>query len=300
LPLSIRSLISINIAAVEYGGPVSYNRFMDNKDYYKILDVKESADSDEIKKAYRNLAFRYHPDRNPGGQEQMKEVNEAYAVLSNQEKRREYDQLRQSFGSFARDRFRQTHTEEDIFRNSDINQIFEELSKIFGFSRPEDIFTRDAFYGRNYQEFKFKGPGVSGGGLFFFGPLGTASRTAAGPAGKESLASRLMVKGLTKLQKMAAKKLGIVLPEKGRDFNASLTVTPDQAIAGGKVKYTIYQGNAPREVLITVPAGIREGQKIKLKGLGEEGKDGGDAGDLFLKVRIRRPFFERMKEILKS
>jgi curved DNA-binding protein CbpA len=99
---------------------------------------------------------------------------------------------------------------------------------------------------------------------------------------------------------MAAKKLGIVLPEKGRDFNASLTVTPDQAVAGGKVKYTIHQGNAPREVLITVPAGIKEGQKIKLRGLGEEGKDGGEAGDLFLKVRIRRPFFERMKEILKS
>ncbi len=131
----------------------------------------------------------------------MKEINEAYAVLSNAEKRRDYDSLRQSFGSFARDRFRQTHTDEDIFRNSDINQIFEELSRIFGFSRPEDIFSRDTFYGRNYREFKFKGPGISGGGFFFFGPMGNAYRSAEGPAGKESLASKLMLKGLGMFQK---------------------------------------------------------------------------------------------------
>jgi DnaJ-class molecular chaperone len=290
---------SINGAALEYGRPVSYNRSMDSKDYYKTLDVSEGATPAEIKKAYRNLAFRYHPDKNPGNQELMKEINEAYAVLSSPEKRREYDLMRQSFGAFARDRFRQTHTDQDIFRNSDINQIFEELSRIFGFSKPEDIFSRDAFYGHNYREFKFRGPGVSGGGFFFFGPLGNAYRSGAGPAGKGALSSRLMLKGLGIFQKMAAKRLGIVLPEKGRDFNASLTVTPDEAAAGGKVKYTVYQGGKPREILITVPSGIREGQKIKLRGLGEEGKNGGEAGDLFLKVRISRPFFERVKEILR-
>jgi curved DNA-binding protein CbpA len=270
---------------------------MDRKDYYRILGVSESASPDEIKKTYRNLAFRYHPDKNPGGQELMKEINEAYAVLSNPEKKREYDHLRQSFGSFARDRFRQTHTDEDIFRNSDINQIFEELSRIFGFSKPEDIFSRDAFYGRNYQEFKFKGPGVSGGGFFFYGPMGNAYRSGTGPAGN-SLASRLLLKGLGMFQKMAAKRLGIVLPDKGRDLNDSLAITPEQASSGGKVRYIIDRPGRSREILITVPPGIREGQKIKLRGLGEEGKNGGEAGDLFLKVRIRRPFFERVKEVL--
>ena len=289
----------MNRAALEYGRPVSYNRSMDSKDYYRTLDVSESATPAEIKRAYRNLAFRYHPDKNPGSQELMKEINEAYAVLSSPEKRREYDLMRQSFGAFARDRFRQTHTDQDIFRNSDINQIFEELSRIFGFSKPEDIFSRDAFYGRNYREFKFRGPGVSGGGFFFFGPLGNVYRSGAGPAGKDSLGSKLMLKGLGMFQKMAARKLGIVLPEKGRDFNASLTVTQNEAAAGGKVKYTVYQDGNPREILITVPPGIGEGQKIKLRGLGEKGKNGGEAGDLFLKVRIRRPFFERVKEILR-
>jgi DnaJ-class molecular chaperone len=273
---------------------------MERKDYYKILGVSESATAGEIKKSYRNLAFRYHPDKNPGSQEVMKEINEAYAVLSNPEKRREYDLLRQSFGTNARDRFRQTHTDEDIFRNSDINQVFEELSRIFGFSRPEDIFSRDAFYGRNYREFQFKGPGVSGGGFFIFGPLGTASRPGTGPAGKDTLAAKLMVKGLGMFQKMAAKRLGIVLPEKGRDRNDSLAVTPEQASSGAKVRYIVSQPGRSREILITVPAGIREGQKIKLRGLGEEGKNGGEAGDLFLRVRIRRPFFERVKEMLRK
>ncbi len=259
---------------------------MDRKDYYKILGVSETATPDAIKKTYRNLAFRYHPDK-------------AYAVLSNPEKKRDYDRLRQSFGTFARDRFRQTHTDEDIFRNSDINQIFEELSRIFGFSRPEDIFSRDTFYGRNYREFRFKGPGVSGGGFFFFGPMGNAWRSHKAPAGQDSLASKLMLKGLGMFQKMAARKLGIVLPEKGRDFNDSLTVTPEEASSGAKVRYILNQPGKSREILITVPPGIKEAQKIKLRGLGEEGKNGGEAGDLFLKVRIRRPFFERVKEILR-
>jgi curved DNA-binding protein CbpA len=226
----------------------------------------------------------------------MKEINEAYAVLSNSEKRQEYDRLRQSFGAFARDRFRQTHTDEDIFRNSDINQIFEELSRIFGFSRPEDIFSRDTFYGRNYREFKFKGPGVSGGGFFFFGPMGNVYRSDKGPAEKNSLASKLMIKGLGMFQKMAAKRLGIVLPEKGRDLTDSLAVTPEEASSGGKVRYTLDRPGKSREILITVPPRIREGQKIKLRDLGEEGKHGGEAGDLFLKVRIRRPFLKGLKK----
>src|SRR5208283_3830539 len=101
---------------------------MNPKDYYKDLGVLENSSTEEIKKAYRNLAFRFHPDRNPGKEEMMKVINEAYAVLSDTAKRREYDALRQTYGWFARDQFRQTHSERDIFRESDIGQIFEEFS----------------------------------------------------------------------------------------------------------------------------------------------------------------------------
>jgi DnaJ-class molecular chaperone len=271
---------------------------MDGKDYYKVLDVTENATPDELKKSYRNLAFRYHPDRNPGSQEQMKEINEAYAVLSNPEKKREYDALRRSFGSGARDRFRQTYTDQDIFRNSDINQIFEELSRVFGFSRPEDIFSRDAFYGRTYREFQFRGPGVFGKGVFFGFP--GAPHPDAPPAGKKTLSQKLLMKSLTLFRRMAAKKLGIVLPEQGEDRNATLTVTKEQASAGAKVKFTVYRAGTPREILITVPAGIREGQTIKLKGLGEPGRNGGEAGDLYLAVRLHRTLSERFRKFLEN
>ncbi len=144
-----------------------------DKDYYKVLGVSESATAEEIKKTYRKLAFRYHPDKNPGSEEMMKEINEAYAVLSDQKKREAYDSYRQRYGPSARDRFRQSYAEQDIFRDSDIYQIFEELSRAFGFSRPEDIFSRSNFYGNQYQTFEFKGPGFFGKGTFFFRPMPT-------------------------------------------------------------------------------------------------------------------------------
>jgi len=77
---------------------------MSQKDYYQIIGVDKNAGSKQIKEAYRKLAFKYHPDRNKENQEaseKMKHFNEAYAVLSNPAKRREYDALRQQFGSSA-------------------------------------------------------------------------------------------------------------------------------------------------------------------------------------------------------
>src|SRR5208283_735370 len=283
---------------------------MDQKDYYKILGISDNARSDEIKKAYRNLAFRYHPDKNPGSEEMMKEINEAYAVMSNPAKRNEYDILRQRFGFYARDQFRQTHTDQDIFRDSDIDQIFEELSKVFGFSRPEDIFSRNNFYGSHYRMFQFKGGRGSGGAFFFFGPLGKAyqegvkvspnNRTRQVPEDSQPLLSKLIVKGMSLFQKIVAKKLGIDLPEDGKDLHDILKINPEEASRAGRIPYLYDKRAKCRDLLITLPIGIREGQKIKLKGLGEEGKYGGTPGDLYLKVKIRTPFFKAVKSFLKK
>jgi len=84
----------------------------------------------------------------------MKTINEAYAVLSNPDKKNEYDSLRQQYGPSARDQFRQHYTDQDIFRDSDISQVFEEFSKIFGFSSPQDIFSRNGFYGAELQDIR--------------------------------------------------------------------------------------------------------------------------------------------------
>ena len=109
---------------------------MAGKDYYAILGVSRNASQDEIKKAYRKLALKYHPDRNKGNpeaEERFKEINEAYAVLSDPEKRRQYDM-------FGAEGFGQRFTQEDIFRNFDFSSIFSEfglggddfISRIFG------------------------------------------------------------------------------------------------------------------------------------------------------------------------
>jgi DnaJ-class molecular chaperone len=277
---------------------------MNNKDYYKTLGLSEDATSEEIKKTYRKLAFQYHPDRNPGNEEMMKEINEAYAVLSDPVKRREYDSYRQSYGSFARDRFRQEYTEQDIFRDSDIYHIFEELSKAFGFSRPEDIFSRNTFYGTQYRTFKFRGPGFSGS-FFFFGsmPKGyqemmkeSLSRTDESAARKSSLFSRILLKGLVAFQRHVAKKYGLELPERGKDVQDEIKITPEVAYSGGKVQYHYMKPGDSRELMIKVPAGIKEGQRIRLKGMGKDGSHAGESGDLYLKIKIRTPFLKKIKE----
>jgi curved DNA-binding protein CbpA len=287
-------------------GTIPLDKEMDQKDYYKILGVSTDASADEIKKTYRKLAFQYHPDRNPGNEGMMKELNEAYAVLSDQQKRREYDSYRQSYGFFARDRFRQTYTEQDIFRDSDINRVFEELSRAFGFSSPEDIFSRTNFYGDQFRTFQFRGPGFTGRGFFFFGPMSKsyqdmmkASRhqTKEVPAYRPSLFSRILLKGLQAFQKHVAKKYGLALPERGEDTEDQIKITPEIASAGGKVRYHFAKPENPRDLFIKIPPGIKEGQKIRLKGLGKDGHNGGETGDLYLKVRIDISFFDRIRNV---
>ena len=93
------------------------------KDYYAVLGIKKDASADEIKKAYRKLALKYHPDKNPGdkkAEEKFKELTEAYAVLSDPEKKRQYDQ----FGDAG---FHQRFSQEDIYRNFDVGDIFREF-----------------------------------------------------------------------------------------------------------------------------------------------------------------------------
>jgi len=279
------------------------------KDYYKVLDIPEDSSSEAIKKAYRTLAFQYHPDRNPGKEEMMKEINEAYAVLSDERKRNEYDLLRQRYGSFAREQFRHAYTEQDIFRGSDISQIFNELSRMFGFRNPEDIFSRNDFYGKQYQTFEFKGPGFSGKGFFFFGSMKGPYRDRSSshayqqerpsPSG-QPFVSRILLKGIEFLNKQAAKKFGITLPERGTDLEDHIKITPEQASVGGKITYTYKKRSEPKELSVKIPPGIRDGQKIRLKGLGKEGKHGGDPGDLYLRVQIHAPVLDKIKTFFKK
>ncbi len=122
---------------------------MEKRDYYDVLGVPRGASKDEIKSAYRKLALRYHPDRNkaPEATEKFKEISEAYAVLSDDEKKTQFDQ-------FGREGVYQRYNTEDIFRGADFDSIFRDL----GFGGLGGIFER--FFG-----------GIGGiGGFEGFGP----------------------------------------------------------------------------------------------------------------------------------
>src|SRR5512136_660317 len=114
---------------------------MDYKDYYQVLGLKKGASPEEIKRAYRKLAVKYHPDKNQGNkeaEEKFKEINEAYAVLSDPKKKNQYDQ----FGSTG---FHERFSQEDIFRGFDVGDLFKD--KGFG---TDDIFSR--IFGGGFQQ----------------------------------------------------------------------------------------------------------------------------------------------------
>ena len=262
---------------------------MDEKDYYQVLNLPEGAGAHEIKAAYRELAFRYHPDRNaadPAAAEKMKQVNEAYAVLSQPEKRREYDRLRSQYGSAAYQRFREGFSEQDIFNGSDIHQVFEEMAKAFGFRGYHDVFRE--FYGKGYQTFQFKRPGFFMGGFVFTGPLGHNK------AGKERIAFKGNPLG-NLLQGLVRKAIGVDSIKKGKDLYDVIALDEDTARKGGP--YAYYHRKRLKKLVVNLPQNVREGQKIRLAGMGAPGKRG-EPGDLYLEIRIQRPLLGRIRRYL--
>ncbi len=260
---------------------------MSQEDYYRVLGVDQNTSQTKIKEAYRQLAFKYHPDRNrenTAAADKMKEINEAYAVLSNPAKKNEYDNLRTQFGSSAYTHFRNNYSEQDIFSGSDINHIFEEMARSFGFRGSNEIFKE--FYGRGYQQFEFKKPGGHTRRYVFRGPSHPGHRQQAqfplgGNLGKI-------------LRFMLQKVSGVQFPEDGADIDEPLYLAPQQALQGGP--YAYYLRRQSQKLVIKIPAGIRQGQRIRLAGMGEKGKAGGKPGDLFLKVHIRKPLLKSIKD----
>jgi DnaJ-class molecular chaperone len=263
---------------------------MPSKDYYQRLGIETTANTKEIKNAYRDLAFKYHPDRNkdnPEAVNQMKAVNEAYAVLSNPDKRREYDTIRTQFGNSAHRQFRKSYSEEDIFAGSDIFRIFEEMTRLHGFRHYEEVFRE--FYGPGYRAFEVKRPGMFFKGFVFSG---------GGPRGHRRGRELRGGPRLGKLGRRVVEKLtGAQLPQRGKDVEASISLSAEEAQKGGP--YAYFYRQQQKKLIVKIPPDVRAGQRIRLAGLGDPGRGGAPPGNLYLRVAIERPLIQAVKSKIK-
>ncbi len=202
------------------------------KDYYKLLGVERSAGKDEIAKAYKTLARKYHPDLNPGdkaAEDKFKEINEAYEVLKDDEKRRMYDQLGPNW------KHGQQFTGGPGFEGFNFNGGF-------GGGMNSDFF--EALFGQMGRG----GFGGQAGGDPFgaFGGFGGGRRS-----------------------------------RRGSDIEAEIDITLEEARKGGTKQVTFSSGGSVSNLQINIPAGIKDGGKLRLRG---KGNPGDPAGDLYLTV----------------
>ena len=219
------------------------------KDFYQVLGVDKSVSQPDLKKAYRRLARQFHPDSNPGDEKaesRFKEISEAYSVLSDEEQRKEYDQIR-AMGTGARftagGAGGQGGGFEDVFGN------------LFGQGGRTRTSTRGGG-GGGFED-------ILGG---MFGNGGGFGQTSGGFRGYGG-------------------------PTQGRDVTASTSIDFVTATKGDTV--TLSGGNG-KPITVRIPAGVTDGQKLKLRGKGEPSPDGGEAGDLVLTVKVdKHPVFER-------
>ncbi len=292
-------------------------------DYYKTLGVEKGADPEAIKKAYRKLALKYHPDRNPGNreaEEKFKKISEAYAVLSDNEKRKQYD----NFGS---DQFSRRYSQEDIFRNFDLNEILRD----FGFG---DTTGREGrFRGTSRRGYTFRTGGDPFQDLFgqaqprydqprkgedlHYNLSITLEESVSGAEKKLALQQegevreisvripagispgkklRLAGKGYPGIHGGPAGDLYLnisILPHPifardGSDIYIEKAVSFTQAVLGTTIEVPTIDGTIKR---LKVPAGTQNGTKIRMKGYGVPGLKGSGSskGDQFVKIAIDVP-----------
>lgn len=301
---------------------------MTAKNYYKILDVSKNAGNSEIKKAFRKQAMKYHPDRHKGdkrAEEKFKEINEAYAVLSDPKKKKQYDM-------FGAEGFQQRFSQEDIFRNFDLGSIFRDMnfgaggdvfSDFFGAGkqstghapfgqRREDFGFDSGFDVNGFQQERVKQP-TKGTDLDYelsidleeaaFG----ANKKVAYRVGREKkeitvkipvgIADgqklRLAGKGLNDMPRLPLGDLFFsvkiqnhpIFKREGNDLFIEKEIKFSEAVLGASLEIPTLDGNKK----IRIPPGTRSNTKMRLKGLGMPVFRGNKRGDLYAKQIISVP-----------
>ena len=275
---------------------------MAQKDYYKILGVGESASADEIKKAYRRQAKKYHPDANPGNkaaEEKFKEVSEANEVLSNPQKRKQYDDLRKfgatgspGFEGFDFDRFG---------KGTGRTFSFEDLGDLGGFS---DLFS--SFFDRGersrqkrwsaqkgqdlYVEIEIPFDLAISGGKYTFEIKKEDTCPVCHGSGAQP-GSRIMTCpecGGTGMVSFSQGAFAIQRPCP-RCFGKGKVITKPCTACNGSGEVI-----SPKRIAIKIPQGVEHGSNLRLRGQGQPGIAGGPSGDLIVRINISsHRFFER-------
>jgi curved DNA-binding protein len=235
---------------------------MEFKDYYATLGVAKSATEKEIKQAFRKLARKFHPDVNPGdkaSESKFKDINEAYEVLGDPEKRKKYDELGANWRMYEQ---AQAQGAANPFAGYNVNfggggpqggfrtMSQEEMEEMFGDSNPfSDFFTT------------FFGGGMGGSAA------GGARGTRAGGRARQ---------------------------RPGRDVEHEIELTLDEAYHGVTRRLSLKHDGHVRTVDVRIPVGVGDGSRVRVSGEGEHGVGGAAAGDLYLRVRlVPHPVFER-------
>lgn len=256
------------------------------RDYYEVLGVSKSATQEQIKKAYRELALKYHPDRNSdkAAEEKFKEINAAYAVLGDAEKRRQYD-------SFGPEQFNQRYSQEDLFRNFNFQDIFRDLGLNFNFgsTNTDDVF--GDLFGRQSSQ-------TRGNDILY--RIDITLKDVANGVKKEINVKHVKKcshcdgnggePGYKTVRCSECNGSGRVSNIANTFFGRMQVVSTCNSCGGkGKVyerKCKICSGKggtvANDKVEVTIPAGVRDGMRLRLQGLGDYLNTG--AGDLYIEV----------------
>lgn len=257
------------------------------RDFYEVLGIKKGASQSEIKKAYRKMAKKYHPDTNAGDEaaaEKFKEVSEAYSVLNDPEKKKLYDQ----FGHAAFDGTGQPGGSYGAGFGGAGSSGFS------GFSQGPDGSYQEYHFDGNMDDilkdifghgFSGSGSGASG----FSGFSGTSGTSGFSGSSGKGFSGGSGFSGFGRGAGYGS------FPQDGENVHADIDVTFDEAAFGGDRYFDLKDPAGKKQsIKVHIPAGIDNGQSIRLRGKGMPGANGGKAGDLLLKVHVAaRPGFER-------
>ena len=286
------------------------------RDYYEVLGVNKNADAATIKKAYRKLAKKYHPDSNEGNAsaaEHFKEVNEAYDVLSDEKKRKLYDQF--GHAAFEEGAGNYGNAQGSPFGSGFGGSQGGPFGSGFGGAQGNPFgggFHGSYSDGNGYHEYHFENgedmddilKNIFGGGFkkskssggFGSSGFGGSGFHGSGFGGFGSNGTDGFGSGFgTGGSDFHSQGFGGSYSSKGEDLHAEVTVSFDEAAFGGKKVIRLQSSNGGvQNYEVNIPAGIESGKSIRLKGKGYPGVGGGEAGDLLLKVNVQdKPGYKR-------